>query len=101
MSAPQGRSRWYMGLFHEDILCLYTFQGVQRHLRRLRDCGEQCRVEAVINDCIAIRCCVMSCSCIGVLGLEVRSRLRGKCTCLPGSACYNRISCDFGHVVTD
>jgi hypothetical protein len=29
------------------------------------------------------------------------SRLRGKCTCPSGSACYNRISCDPAHVVTD
>jgi hypothetical protein len=28
------------------------------------------------------------------------SRLRGKCTCPSGSACYNRISCDLSHVAT-
>jgi hypothetical protein len=28
------------------------------------------------------------------------SRLRGKCTCPPGSACYNKISCDPAHVAT-
>jgi hypothetical protein len=29
------------------------------------------------------------------------SRLRGKCTCPSGSACYNRISCDPAHVATN
>jgi hypothetical protein len=29
------------------------------------------------------------------------SQLRGKCTCPPGSACDNNISCDFSHVVTE
>jgi hypothetical protein len=28
------------------------------------------------------------------------SQLRGKRTCLPGSACYSRVSCNFSHVVT-
>jgi hypothetical protein len=45
-----------------------------------------------INACIAICCC-----CVVISG---SSQLRGNCTCPPGSACYNRISCNPAHVAT-
>ena len=38
--------------------------------------------------------------CCSVMFSYRSSRLRGKCTCPPGSACYNRISCDPAHVAT-
>jgi hypothetical protein len=47
----------------------------------------------VINDCIAICCRV-------VMYVYRSSQLRGKRNCPPGSACYNKISCDSSHVVT-
>lgn len=47
----------------------------------------------LINVCIAICCCV-------AMFVYKSSQLRGKCMCLPGSACYNKISCDFTHEVT-
>jgi hypothetical protein len=47
----------------------------------------------VINDCIAICCRV-------VMYVYRSSQLRGKRTYPPGSACYNKISCDSSHVVT-
>jgi hypothetical protein len=42
--------------------------------------------------CHLLFCCVMF--------VYRSSRLRGKCTCPTGSACYNKISCDPAHVVT-
>jgi hypothetical protein len=56
---------------------------------------KQCQIRVLrINACIAICCRV-------VMSVYRSSRLRGKCTCLTGSACYNEISCDPAHVVTN
>jgi hypothetical protein len=55
---------------------------------------KQCQIRVLrINACIAICCRV-------VMSVYRSSRLRGKSTCLTGSACYNEISCDPAHVVT-
>jgi hypothetical protein len=44
------------------------------------------RINAYIAICSIVLCCVL----VRVQELS----LRGRCTCPPGSACYNRISCD-------
>jgi hypothetical protein len=57
------------------------------------NCVSSVELEAVINGCIAICCCV-------VMYVYRSSRLRGKRSCPPGSACYNEILCDSSYVVT-
>jgi hypothetical protein len=47
-----------------------------------------------MNDCITICYCA-------VIYVYRSSQLRGKRTCLPGNACYSRISCYSSHVVTN
>jgi hypothetical protein len=55
---------------------------------------EQCQLEAVHQRlyCYLLSYCVL---------FFQELSLRGKCTCPPGSACYDRMSCDSSHVLTD
>jgi hypothetical protein len=60
---------------------------------------DMCNCVSSVNWMLRINACITIC-CRVMMFVYRSSQLRGKCTCPPGSACYNKISCDLAHVVT-
>jgi hypothetical protein len=63
-----------------------TFSKCKCRFGTCRNCISSVNSMLRINVCIAI--------CVVVVYVYGSSKLRGKCTCPPASACYNSMSCD-------